>query len=79
MPQNPAQPPKRRPRGFSRYRRSETARLLKGAMDAGLPVRGFEVDPTTGVLRVLVGKPGESDSGNSWDEVINAENTKRPT
>jgi hypothetical protein len=47
-------------RGFSRYKRSETSRLVKGVMDAGLPVRGIEVDPVTGALRVLVGKPDES-------------------
>jgi hypothetical protein len=59
MPQSPHQPPKRT-RGASRYRRSETARLVKGALDAGLPVRGIEVDPVTGALRVLVGKPDET-------------------
>ena len=61
----PKKPSKQRTRGFSRYKRSETARLLKGAMDAGLPVRGIEVDPITGVLRVLVGsgkdKPDDAD------------------
>ncbi len=51
--------PKRRPRGLTRYKRSETARLLKGAIDAGLTVRGIEVDPVTGALRVLVGEPGK--------------------
>ena len=79
MPQTPPQPPKRRPRGLSRYKRSETTRLLQGTLDAGLPVRGIEVDPVTGALRVLVGKPGEpSDNSNSWDEVLNAEDAKRP-
>jgi hypothetical protein len=56
---NPQKPPKQRARGLSRYKRSETSRLLRGAMDAGLPVRGLEVDPVTGALRVLVGKPDE--------------------
>src|SRR5215472_9311688 len=50
---------KQRTRGFSRYRRSETSRLLKGAADAGLTVRSFEVDPVTGALRVFVGKESE--------------------
>jgi hypothetical protein len=54
------QPRKQRTRGLSRYKRSETARLLRSAQDAGLTVRGFEVDPDTGVLRVLVGEPGET-------------------
>ena len=60
----PAQPSKRRARSASRYKRSETARLLKGAADAGLTVRSFEVDPITGALRVFVGKggdPGDAD------------------
>jgi hypothetical protein len=59
-PRTPSPPPKRRTRGFSRYKRSETSRLVKGVMDAGLPVRGIEVDPDTGALRVLVGEPGEA-------------------
>jgi hypothetical protein len=59
---NSLQKPKRKPRrGFSRYKRSETSRLLKGAMDAGLTVRGFEIDPTTGVMRVLVGNPSDDE------------------
>ena len=52
------QPPKQRTRGASRYKSGETKRLLKGALDAGLTVRGLEVDPVTGALRVLVGNPG---------------------
>jgi len=56
---NPPQPSKRRTRGASRYKRSETSRLLKGAADAGLTVRSFEVDPVTGALRVFVGKGDE--------------------
>ena len=54
-----SQPPKQRTRGLSRYKRSETSRLVKGAIDAGLSVRGIEVDAVTGDLRVLVGQPGE--------------------
>jgi hypothetical protein len=60
------QPGKRR-RGFTRYKRSETARLLRGAMDAGLTVRGFEVDPITGRLRVLVGESDDAQQVNPWD------------
>jgi hypothetical protein len=68
MAQKPPQPLKRRPRGLSRYRRSETARLVKGALDAGVPVRGLEVDPVSGALRVLFGKPGEqpTEASNPW-------------
>ena len=58
MPQSPPQPPKRRPRGLTRHKRRETARLVRSVLDAGLTVRGVEVDPVTGALRVLV-EPGK--------------------
>jgi hypothetical protein len=67
--QNSLQKPKRRARSSSRYKRSETFRLVKGAQDAGLTVRGLEVDPATGVLRVLVGGGAEAVT-NPWDEVL---------
>ena len=71
MRQSPPQPLKRRPRGLTRHRRRETARLLRSALDAGLTVRGLEVDPVSGALRVLISKPGSpGDSGNSRDEVL---------
>jgi hypothetical protein len=61
---NPSQP-KQRVRSASRYKRSETSRLLRGAIDAGLTVRGLEVDPATGTLRLLFdsgnGKPDDAD------------------
>ena len=44
MPQSPPQPPKRRPRGVTRHKRRETARLVRSVLDAGLSVRGVEVD-----------------------------------
>jgi hypothetical protein len=58
-------PPTQRTPRFARYRRSETARLLKGAADAGHLVRGLEVDPVTGALRILFGKP--ESGGNDFD------------
>jgi hypothetical protein len=60
MAKNPPQPLKRRPRPVSRFKRSEATRLLQGVLDAGVPVRGVEVDHVTGDLRVLVGKPDEA-------------------
>jgi hypothetical protein len=56
-PQTPKPP---RYRSATRYKRSETSRLLQSAKDAGLQVTGLEVDPATGVLRVLVGNDGSS-------------------
>jgi hypothetical protein len=55
MAQNPPQPHKQR------TRKPSAARLLKGAMAAGLTVRGIELDPS-GTLRVLVGKSGKDKS-----------------
>ena len=66
----PRKASKRRMRGFSRYKRSETSRLVRGVMDAGLPVRGIEVDPTTGTLRVLVGKPGTEPEHDTPERII---------
>jgi hypothetical protein len=51
---NSPQPLKPRTRGLSRYKSSETKRLLQGTIAAGLTVRGIEVDPVTGALRHLV-------------------------
>ena len=34
---------------------------MRGAIDAGLTVRGIEIDPDTGVLRVLVDHPDATD------------------
>jgi len=56
MAQGPPQPPKQR------TRKPSAARLLKGAMAAGLTVRGVELDPT-GTLRVLVGEPSPVKAG----------------
>jgi len=64
--QNSPKPRKRRPRSSSRYKRSETFRLVKGVQDAGLTVRGLEVDPVTGALRVLVGNPEPDNNLDSW-------------
>jgi hypothetical protein len=58
-PHKPSPPTRSHGRGASRYRRSETTRLLRAAADAGLTVRGIEADPVTGSLRILVGKDDE--------------------
>jgi hypothetical protein len=63
------EPPRPRTPRFARYRRSETARLLKGAADAGHSVRGLEVDPTTGALRILFDKPG-APGGTDLDQWV---------
>jgi hypothetical protein len=42
-----------RTRGASRFKVTETARLVRAAIEAGLTVRGIEVDTVGGMLRVL--------------------------
>ena len=54
MVRNSPQPRKQR------TRKPSAGRLLKGAIAAGLTVRGIELDPT-GTLRVLV-EPGKDES-----------------
>jgi hypothetical protein len=57
MPKTPRQPKPRAGRSPARFTRSEATRLLKGALNLGVPVRGIEVDTNTGALRVLFGEP----------------------
>ena len=75
---NSQQKLERRQRGFSRYKRSETTRLLRSVADVGLTVRGLEVDPVTGVLRVLVGGPdtGAKPQGDDLDAWIEQKKEK---
>jgi hypothetical protein len=70
MPKSHPQSLKQRTRGLSRYKRSETTRLLKGAIDAGLTVRGLEVDPVTGALRVLVGAPSTDTESDTPERIV---------
>jgi hypothetical protein len=63
MARTPIPPPKQRLRGAARFKRSEAHRLVRAATDAGLTVRGIEIDG--GRLRVLIGKEGEP--GNDLD------------
>jgi hypothetical protein len=68
MPKSQQQPRPRAPRSPARFTRSESRRLLKSALDSGVPVRGIEVDTSTGALRVLFGKPN-SDPAESQERV----------
>src|SRR6516162_6571351 len=72
----PSQPSQPHGRGRSRFRRTEAARLVKAATDAGLTVLGIEA--TGDSLRVLTGKPGEPQAvANPWDEVLSVKDAKR--
>jgi hypothetical protein len=67
---NSSRSTKPRARSASRYKRSETSRLLKGAADAGFNVRGLEVDPVTGALRLLFGKPDAEPDHDTPQRII---------
>jgi hypothetical protein len=48
----------RRKRGPNRFNKRELVRAAKAAAAAGYPVSRIEVDPKTGKIVVVVGKPG---------------------
>jgi hypothetical protein len=46
-------------------------RALKTATKAGLPVRGYEVNPKTGNIVVHIGKADEQpEIGNPWNKAL---------
>jgi len=63
-------------RGPSKFRKTETTRLLRAARAAGLIIRRFECDPATGKIVVFPGEPetkGES-GGNDLDQWLGKHN-----
>jgi hypothetical protein len=67
------QKPKRRTRGLTKIKKTEITRVARGVLAAGLPLRGFEVDPASGKFSVLVGQPGEP-AGNDLDNWLRKKN-----
>jgi hypothetical protein len=47
----------RKGRGPSRFKRTETSRVVRATLAAGLSVERVEVDPHSGRIVVVVGKP----------------------
>jgi hypothetical protein len=70
-------------RGPNKFRKTETTRLCRAVLDAGLSISRVEYDPLNGKTVVFPGKPGDApsdkaDDPNPWDKVLNAEDQKRP-
>jgi hypothetical protein len=57
-----------------RFRETEVTRAARAAEKAGLVISRVDVDPSTGRISVVVGKPGDAAAAvNPWDEVLTNE------
>jgi hypothetical protein len=62
-------------RAPSTFRQADLTKALKAAAAAGLHVTGYKVDPQSGKIEVVTGKPEVQDSptaregGSEWDSV----------
>lgn len=56
------------------FRQADLRRALKATREAGLDVARAEIDPATGKIVVIIGRPEEGAPGggqvNEWDQVL---------
>lgn len=57
----------------NRFNQREVARALRAVRAAGEVPKGFEIDPTTGRITVIITQPSDAPATsepNEWDEVF---------
>ena len=68
-------------RGPNKFRKTETTRLCRAVLDAGLSISRVECDPVTGKIVVFPGRPDTiGESANDLDKWLgkhNAHSTER--
>ena len=70
--------PGKKIRGPNKFRKTETTRLCRAVLDAGLSISRVEYDPLNGKTVVFPGKPDDLCGGdNPWDEVLDGPKQKR--
>jgi hypothetical protein len=52
------------------FKQSDVTRALKGAVQAGLPVTGYRVEPDGTIMVLFEGKAPAPGANNPWDEVL---------
>ncbi len=63
------------------FRKNDAIRAIKAAQAAGVPNPRIEID-RHGTISILAGEPpakNDTATTNTWDEVLNAADEKRPS
>jgi len=55
-------------RGAHKFKQGDVTKALKGAVNAGLAVKRFEID-RDGKIVVIAGRPDGQEQANEWDAV----------
>jgi hypothetical protein len=59
-------------RGAQSFKQGDVTKAIKGAFNAGLPVKGFRIDNKTGEIIVFADhtkEPPDNDAPSDWDDV----------